>query len=113
MLFQIKHEYLARLDNEQMNAYKQLKKPAHGGVLHGLAFLVGKRLLLLFEGLTEAVFQGGLEQQREGHDPHQRHDAFGRLQIQGRGQEQRVFEEAKAPFHFLLVLVGRNQLLIR
>ena len=25
MLFQIKHEYLACLDNEQMNAYKQLK----------------------------------------------------------------------------------------
>ena len=113
MLFQIKHEYLACLDNEQMNAYKQLKNPAHSGVLHGLTFLVGKGLLLLFEGLTEAVFQGGLDQQREGHDPHQRHEAFGRLQIQGRNKEQRVFEEAKAPFHFLLVLVGRDQLLIR
>ena len=58
--FQIKHEYLARLDNEQMNAYKQVKNPAHGGVLHRLACLVGKCLLLLFEGLTEAVFQGGI-----------------------------------------------------
>src|SRR5918992_3325845 len=95
MLFQIKHEYLACLDNEQMNAYKQLKNPVHGGVLHGLTFLVGKGLLLLFEGLTEAVFQGGIDQQREGHDHHQRQDAFGRLQIQGGGQEQRVLRKRK------------------
>ncbi|HZA29506.1 MAG TPA: hypothetical protein VE735_08015 [Gammaproteobacteria bacterium] len=51
-----------------MNAHKQLKDPAQGGVLYGLAFLVGKGLLLAFEGLTETVFQGGIDQQREDHD---------------------------------------------
>jgi hypothetical protein len=44
-----------------MNAHKQLKDPAQGGVLYGLAFLVGKGLLLAFEGLTETVFQGGID----------------------------------------------------
>ena len=47
-------------DMQEINALKALKNPAHGGVLHRLACLVGKCLLLLFEGLTEAVFQGGI-----------------------------------------------------
>lgn len=58
--------------------------------------------------VSRDLFEDILED--EGHHHHQRHDAFGRFEVQCRGQEHRVFEKAKAAFDLLLVFVGGNHL---
>ena len=60
----------------------------------GFAFLVGTGLLAVLQGLTYPPLHRCIHQQTQGHD------APRRFQEQGRGQEDRVFQETEPAFDF-------------
>jgi len=55
---------------------EKLKYPTGGRAVSRGSDLAGKALLLLLERLSDAVFQGAIDQKTESHDHHQRHDAL-------------------------------------
>ncbi len=86
-----------------MNPDKVLEDPAGRGMLHPLAFVVGKRRLLRLERCAEAICEGGVHEQAHGHHHHQGHNAFRFCEIQGGGQKLGGFEEAQATLRVGLV----------
>ena len=109
LLREIQHLWPLPRAQEQMNSHKIVKDPPRGGVLHRFPLLVGKRRIMVHEGLTDAVLQGRIDSQTDRHDHQQRHDPLGRFEIEGRGQKLRVFEEPKAPFRMLLAFIACKQ----
>ena len=91
------HESLSR-DVEHMNPHEVVEHPACRRVLDALAFLVRKGGLMLLEGRADAVLQGRIDEQTDGHHHQQGHDAFRFFEIERGGQKLRVFQEAKPAF---------------
>src|SRR5512139_3291434 len=98
----VQYDFIAACYDQQMNTGEELKCPPCGWFYGGGAELVGKRLLMVLESLPNAVFQGTVDQKTQGHDHHQRHNAFWRFEKQGVGHEPWVFQKTKATFDFLL-----------
>ncbi len=73
---------------------KVMEDPAGRGVVHPLAFVVGKRRVLLFERWTDAVCSGGGHQQAHGHHHQQGHEACRLFERARGGQTLGGFEEA-------------------
>ena len=78
---------------------ERLKNPAGRGARVGFAFLVGTGLLAVPQGLTYPPLDCRIHQQTQGHD------APGRFQEQGRGHEDRGFQETEPAFDFGLPVV--------
>ena len=91
------HESLSR-DIEHMNPHEVMEHPACSRVLNTFAFLVWEGRSVLLEGCADAVFEGRIDEQTDGHHHEQGHDALGLFEIEGGGQKLRVFEEAKPAF---------------
>jgi hypothetical protein len=79
-------------------------------MLNRFALLIRKRCLVVLKGLSDTILQSRVDQQTQGHHQHQGHDAFRGLQIQRRGHEQGVLEEAKTGLNAVLALVTRQDL---
>jgi hypothetical protein len=76
-LGEIKDDRLLVCLIQYVNPNKMMKDPTNRRMVNSLAFWVGKRCLLGFERLADAVFQAGIYQQTHRHHPQQRHDALG------------------------------------
>ena len=94
---------------EQMKSHNLGQAPPRGGVLHRVPLVVGKRRLMVPEGLTDAVLQGRIDEQTDRHDHQPRHDPLGRFASEGRGQTLRVCEEPTAPCRRLLACIACQQ----
>ena len=69
LLGEIHHEGLPLPRDEQhMHPDKIVEDPPCRGILHPLAFLVGKRRMLLFERPTEAGLSSRIDEETDGHD---------------------------------------------
>ena len=95
---QIEHEEPLPRDVEHMNPHKVVEDPPCGGGLGGFAFLVRKGGLVLLECVADAILEGRIDEQTDGHHHQEGHDTCGFFEIQRRGQKLRVFEEAKPTF---------------
>lgn len=109
LLIAVQHEGSLPTKTAQMNADTGREDPTGRRVLDGLPLLVGERRLTLLEGLAEAIFPGRIHQQADGHDPQQRHDPLGFLEIARGGQKAWIFQEPNAAFHPLLAFIPRQQ----
>ena len=98
-------------DESQVNPDKRLEHPACGRVLDRWPLLIGKRYATAFEGLADAIFQGGLHQPTHRHHHQQGHDPLGFFEIEQRGQKARIFKEPKAAFGVLLTFIAREHCL--
>jgi len=90
---------------------KTLEHPPHGRVLVGHSFLVWDSLAGFFEGVSEGSFSHGIDHQGQAHDHGQGNDALGLFEKDRLGHTQGAFEESKALFHLVLVLVVGKDLL--
>src|SRR5512135_1288782 len=93
-----------------MNADKTLEDPAGRRVNNQFTALVRKGLLLFSQSGTQAVLQGSVDQQAQGHDHEQRHDSLGGLQIKLAGLELRVFQKPETAFRPLLSFIRLQHL---
>ena len=89
-----------------MHPDKVVEDPARCRVLHGVAVLVGKRRVMVLEGLPDTIVSGRLHQQAHRHDHQERHDPFRLFEIEGGGQKARIFEEATSAFRVGLPFVA-------
>ena len=87
----IQYDFPATVDKQHMDTGEKLKYPAGARAGGRGAELAGKALLLLLERLSNAVFQGAIDQKTEGHDHHQCHDTLRRFEKQGVRHEPGVF----------------------
>ena len=109
LVIEIQHEGSLPTNTSQMDADKVLEDPAGRGVLDGWPVLVGEGRLVVLERLSDALLQGGIHQQTDGHDHQQRHDPLGFLEREGGGQKAWIVQEPKAAFHTLLAFIPRQQ----
>lgn len=98
---------------QEVNAHKRMKDPPRRRIVNLFALWVGKRRLVVFERLADAVFQGGLDEQTHRHHHQQRHDALGCFQREGGGEELRVVQETEPTLSMTLPLVAVEELLRR
>jgi len=77
VVFEVRHDLGECREGQDMDVDERLEHPAGGGAFRGLALLVGEGLGLLRQALPDAVFEGGVDPEAEGHDRHQGHDAPG------------------------------------
>ena len=68
--------------------------------------LVRKGCSVLLEGAADAVFEGRIDEPTDRHDHQQGHDPLGLLEIKGRSQKLRVFQEAKPALRLGLPFVS-------
>jgi hypothetical protein len=80
---------------QQLNTFKTLKVPAHGGACRGLVHLVGNGLFGLDQAGSQPKFRESIDQQAQHHSEAQGNDAL-RFLDENRGrQKERIFEKAK------------------
>lgn len=108
---EIEHQRPCPRQEEQVNPHKVLEDPSGGRVLDRLPLLVGKRGLLGFQGIPDAILQGRVYQQTHGHDHQEGHDPLRFFQGERRGEKERIFEEPKAAFGMLLALIPCQEVL--
>ena len=62
MFIHIQHRHLFLSDGHQMDTSEKLEHPAGGRRANPLSLLLGEGLVVLLQGLPDAVLQGGLDQ---------------------------------------------------
>jgi hypothetical protein len=87
---------------QQVNPHKIMQHPTCRRMLNPFPCLVGKRGLMRFNRLADAVFQGCVYSQAYRHHHSQSHHAFGLFEIERGGQKARVFHTSKAAFRMHL-----------
>jgi hypothetical protein len=95
---EIEHQEPLPRDVEPMNPHKVVEDPPCGGGLGGCALLVRQGGLVLLERVADARLSSRIDEHTDRQDHQQRHDPFGFLQLQRRGQQLRGLEEAKPAF---------------
>ena len=80
MGMEVQHDAGVLPDLKHMNAGKRLEYPAGGGALCRMPLLVGEGLLVRDQSLADAVFQGSVDHQAQGHNRHEGHDPCGGLE---------------------------------
>jgi hypothetical protein len=66
---------------------------------------------MLFQGLADAIRQGGIHQQTHRHHHQQGHDPLRFFEIERRGQKAWIFAKPKATFGILLAFIALEHLL--
>jgi hypothetical protein len=92
--------------HEPMNPHNIMKDPPRGWVVHRWTLVVGTRRGMVREGRTDAVLPRGIDESTDRHHHQQRHDPLRELELEGRGQTLRVFEEPHAPFRLRLACIA-------
>lgn len=93
-----------------MNPDKRMADPPGGWVLGRSPLLIGACRILVFEGVADAICQGGLPQEAHGHPHEQRHDALRFFEVNRRGEKLRVLQKAEPAFCRALPFVACQQL---
>ena len=96
-------------DTEQMDADTILEDPAGGGVLNGLPLLVWEGRLMVLEHVPDAILQGGIDQQANGHDHEERHDPLGLREREGGSPQVGICHAPKAAFCMALTCIAGAQ----
>jgi hypothetical protein len=113
LLREIEHQGSLPREVQQMNPYKVMEDPALGRVLHWLAIVVGRCRVMVLQGFANARLQRHIDQQTHRHHHQQGHDPLGLFEIERRGQQAGIFEEATAAFCMRLAFVACQELLGR
>jgi hypothetical protein len=79
-----------------VDALKDLENTAQGDALSGFSFLIRQGFITLHQFRAQAVFGQGIDEETQPHNHEQGHDTGRLLEEQAVGEEERVFEEAKA-----------------
>ena len=103
---QIEHEEPLPRDGEHMNPHEVVKDPPCRRGHNPSPFLVWEGRSVLLEGRADAVFEGRIDEETDGHDHHQSHDPLGFFEIKRRGQKLRVCAEATPALRLGLPLVS-------
>ena len=113
LLREIEHQGSLPREVQQMNPYKVMEDPARGRVLHWLTFVVRNCRVMVLQGFAKARLQRHIDQQTYRHHHQQGHDPLRLFEIERRGQQEGIFEEATAAFCMRLAFVACEELLGR
>jgi hypothetical protein len=110
-LREMEHQRPCPRHEEQVNPHPGLADPSGGRVLERWPFLVGKRRLLGFQGISDAILQGRVYRQTHGHAHPEGHDPLRFFQVERRGEKEWIFEKPKAAFGMLLAFIPCQEVL--
>jgi len=88
-----------------MNANKTMQSPPSRWLGNRFSLLGGEGRLMVFEGLADALLQGGVHEHTHRHHHQQRHDTFGLFAVQCRGSQRWGLQKTEAACRMPLACV--------